>query len=219
MVARPLRQTNLIQTGQDKVNRTLISRVASLGHLSHDNTGYSGRLSRRLLGYNQMITAVQKSLRDLLEACFVSILLNGDADRDGGLDLTAIGQGLPLNTPLNAALGIAVHHYLEQLDIGPTDSDGNGAEKDGPAKSKGRDADKTAAKDPEKQKYWKHHLKTVREPSFLANATDVEGDLEKAWSMWDAVFEGVKMAQSLGLVQKKMVDEWRAVDEWLAPRR
>lgn len=166
-----------------------------------------------------MITAVQSSLRDLLEACFVSILLNGDADREGGLDLPAIGQGLPMNTPLNAALGIAVHHYLEQLDSGPTDSAVNGTENDSAAKPKGKDSDETAAKDPEKQKSWKHHLKTVREPSFLANATDVEGDLEKAWSLWDAVFEGVKMACSLGLVQKKMVDEWTAVHEWLAPRR
>lgn len=166
-----------------------------------------------------MITAVQNSLRDLLEACFVSILLNGDADREGGLDLTAIGQALPMNTPLNAALGIAVHHYLEQLDSGPTDAVVNGSENDVTAKPKGKDTDKTAAKDPEKQRYWKHHLKTVREPSFLANATDVEGDLEKAWRLWDAVFAGVKTANSLGLVQKKMLDEWTAVDEWLTPRR
>lgn len=119
-----------------------------------------------------MITTVQTSLRDLLESCFATLLLNGDAVRDGeGVDLTAIGRNLPLNTPINAALGIAVHHYLEQVDAVPERFAG----------------DEGATAEPERKERWKMHLKTYREATFLLNATDVKGDLEKAWAMWDAV--------------------------------
>ena len=190
-----------LRSGQDKLNRTLLSRVASLLHLSHHSTGYSGRLSRRLLGYNRMITAAQDSLRDLLEACFATLLLNGDTDRESpSTDLTAMGQALPFGQPLNAALGIAAHHYLEQVDNVPKDFEDSNDEE-------------------ARTRHWKHHLKTEREPGFLLNATDVEGDLEKAWSLWDAVLSGVKTANELGLVKDKMVEEWDVVNAWLASRR
>ena len=73
----------------DKRNSLLVSRVASFGALQHGSIGFTGPLSRHLLGYNSMITAVRYSLRDLAEVSLVTILLNGEADRD--VDLTELG--------------------------------------------------------------------------------------------------------------------------------
>jgi hypothetical protein len=69
-------------TETDRRNALLVSRIASLGKLKHRDIGYTGPLSRHLLGYNSMATAVRNSLRDLAEVCLTTLLLNGDADRD-----------------------------------------------------------------------------------------------------------------------------------------
>jgi hypothetical protein len=73
-----------------KRNTLLISRVASLGKLHHQSIGYTGPLSRQLLGYNSMISAVRSALRDLTEACLATLFLNGDADRNRD-DFAALG--------------------------------------------------------------------------------------------------------------------------------
>jgi hypothetical protein len=69
-------------TDIDKRNTLLVSRIASLGKLKHQDIGYTGPLSRHLLGYNSMITAIRNSLRDLTEVCVTTLMLNGDATRD-----------------------------------------------------------------------------------------------------------------------------------------
>jgi hypothetical protein len=63
-------------------NTLLIARVACLGKLEHQEIGYSGPLSRHLLGYHSMTTAVRESLRDMAEVCLVNLLFNGDVIRD-----------------------------------------------------------------------------------------------------------------------------------------
>jgi hypothetical protein len=72
-----------------KRNILLISRIACLGKFQHQEIGYTGPLSRHLLAYHSMITAVKRSLRDLAEVCLTTLLLNGDADRrrDDYIDL------------------------------------------------------------------------------------------------------------------------------------
>ncbi len=74
----------------DKRNCLLLSRIACLGKLRHNAIGFTGPLSKHLLGYNSMIAAVRRNLRDVLEMSLVTLLLNGDADREK-VDLTAIG--------------------------------------------------------------------------------------------------------------------------------
>jgi len=77
---------------QDKLNSLLLSRVACLARLSHEPIGFTGPLSRHLLGFNSMVVAVENSLRDLLEMCFVTLLLNGDAAREN-IDVRKVGLG------------------------------------------------------------------------------------------------------------------------------
>jgi len=58
--------------------------------LRHQSIGFTGPLSRHLLGYTSVTTAVQNSLRDLFDMSLATLLLNGDADRDS-IDLTDLG--------------------------------------------------------------------------------------------------------------------------------
>jgi hypothetical protein len=69
-------------TEKDKRNSLLIARVACAGKFSHKQIGYTGPLSRDLLGFHSMISAVRSSLRDLVEVCMTTLLLNGDANRE-----------------------------------------------------------------------------------------------------------------------------------------
>ena len=68
----------------------LVSRVASLGKLRHQPVGYTGPLSRHLLAYQSMTSAVHASLRDLVEMSLATMFLDGMADRerDDWMDLT-----------------------------------------------------------------------------------------------------------------------------------
>lgn len=59
-----------------------MSRVTCFGHLRHQEVGFTGPLNRNLLGYHAMISTARNSLRDLIEVCLTTLLLNGDADRD-----------------------------------------------------------------------------------------------------------------------------------------
>jgi hypothetical protein len=63
-------------------NVLLVSRVACLGKLHHREVGFTGPLSRHLLGYSSMISAIRGTLRDLLEASLANLLLSGDATRE-----------------------------------------------------------------------------------------------------------------------------------------
>ena len=60
----------------------MVSRVACIGKIRHRDIGYSGPLSRQLLSYHSLITAVRTSLRDLIEVVLATMLLSGEVDRD-----------------------------------------------------------------------------------------------------------------------------------------
>ncbi len=77
---------------EDKRYSLLISRVACLGKLRHLPCGYAGPLSRHLLGYNSTIATVRENLRNLSEISLVTLLLDGNVDRDRD-DWTDLGFG------------------------------------------------------------------------------------------------------------------------------
>lgn len=65
----------------DQRNTLLVSRVACLGSLGHKSIGYTGPLSRHLLAYHSVISAVRDCQRDLVEMCLGSLLFTGAVDR------------------------------------------------------------------------------------------------------------------------------------------
>ena len=74
----------------DMRNAMLVSRIACLGKIRHEQKPYSGTLSRHLLAYQSMTSSIRSSLRDLLEMTLVALFLEGlvDRDRDDWMDLS-----------------------------------------------------------------------------------------------------------------------------------
>lgn len=102
----------------DRRNCMLVSRVACLGRLIHQQRGYSGPLSRHLQAYHSMISAVQASMRDLVEMCVVTMFLEGSVERDRE-DWMDIALTLPFFEEDNCGLGVAVLQYLDELSSRP----------------------------------------------------------------------------------------------------
>ncbi|KAJ9637908.1 hypothetical protein H2199_007403 [Coniosporium tulheliwenetii] len=177
----------------DRRNTLIVSRIACLGKLSHAPIGYTGPLSRHLLAYHSMITAVRSSLRDLAEVSLVTMLLNGDAHRGelphGRKDYTDLGLELPFLLDNDCGLGIAVQTYLDELQKYPDPTSAEAR-----AASKGK-----APKD------------------YFPHAIDLSRDLDSAFLLWDAVYAGMKKAVEHKLVKEGSI--WDDVNKWLANRR
>jgi len=182
-----------LSAGDDIVDRNslLIARVASLLRLEHQEIGYSGPLSRDLLGFHSMTTAIRDNLRDMHEVCLVSLLFNGDVVRDRQ-DYGDLGFDLPFLLPTNSALSLAVLFYLIGLNTAPLN-----AEQSVPNA--------------------KNNFLRSAKTTLMAQAVNLEADLEKAFKLWDAVFAGLKVAVAEGLVPhgKDELDIWEAADKWL----
>ena len=139
-------------------NILLVSRVASLGRLQHKQIGFTGALSRHLLGWHSMISAVRSGLRDLLEVCLVTVLLNGDADRARN-DWTELGLGLPFLLDHGCAMGLAMNIYLNKVVELPEPKD--------------EEAHQAAKENGQR--------------SVFVHCIDFAGDIDKAFGLWDAV--------------------------------
>ncbi|KAL8683777.1 MAG: hypothetical protein Q9186_000263 [Xanthomendoza sp. 1 TL-2023] len=100
----------------DKRNCMLVSRVASLGRSIQQPRGYSGPLSRHLLAYHSIKSAVQGSMRDMLEMCMVTMFLEGCVNRERE-DWMDIALTLPLFEEDSCALGVLMLNYLDELFI------------------------------------------------------------------------------------------------------
>ncbi|KAL8815851.1 MAG: hypothetical protein Q9223_005053 [Gallowayella weberi] len=98
----------------DKRNCMLVARITSLGRLVHEPRGYSGPLSRHLLAYHSIISAVQGSMRDMLEMCTVTMFLEGCVNRERE-DWMDIALMLPLFDEESYSLGVLILHYLDEL--------------------------------------------------------------------------------------------------------
>lgn len=146
---------------QTQKNILLLSRVACLGRFRHKQIGFTGALSRQLLGYNSMIAAVRHSLRDLAEVCMVSMLLNYDASRDNRKDWYELGLKLPFLLDNDCGLGLLMNNYLYQLYRDPAGGDSISQE----MKAKAREETK----------------------AVFAHCVDADEDLDKAFRLWDAV--------------------------------
>ena len=144
----------------DKANTLLLARVACLGKLHHKDIGFTGPLSRHLLAYGCLVDAVRTNVRDLIEMSLVSLLLSGHATRDRQ-DFADIAKELPLQLPLDCALGIAMKHYLDDV---------NKAGSNGTITTEIRDqAMENGPRD------------------LFPHVVDFEADMRKAFHLWDAV--------------------------------
>lgn len=73
----------------DKRNTLLVSRVACFAGLRHKTIGFTGPLSRHLLAYTSMVSAVRGNLRNVVEMSLFGLLANYHVDRSMALDQLA----------------------------------------------------------------------------------------------------------------------------------
>ncbi|KAA8909711.1 hypothetical protein TRICI_004360 [Trichomonascus ciferrii] len=96
---------------------SLVARVGTLVGLRHNAIGFTGPLSRDLLAFHAFVTAEVQTCRWLVEAALVSLLCNEEADRTSRSDdeWTQLGLQLPFGSVPNAATGIAIKSYLDEV--------------------------------------------------------------------------------------------------------
>lgn len=155
---------------EDRTHTTLISRVASIVPINHKSIGYTGPLSRNLLGFNSFIRTLTRSLRNMVEMVLASLLMNGDVERDRE-DLTELGLKLPFIDEVSAGLGIAVKTYLDELS---------------------NESDPTSEEAKQRQK--------EKLPRMFAQAVDIVADVSLAFKVWDAMVVGVKVLREEGVL-------------------
>lgn len=103
-------------TETDKSYTLLISRIACLGTFHHKEIGFTGPLSRHLLGYHQMTSVVRGSLRDLVEVHALSMAASGVVSRQlSPMDLTTLGAELPFVEEPDLGLSLVVKSFLDEL--------------------------------------------------------------------------------------------------------
>jgi hypothetical protein len=103
-------------TETDKAYTLLISRIACLGTFRHKEIGFTGPLSRHLLGYHQMTSVVRGSLRDLVEVHALSMIASGAVYRQlGPTDFTNLGADLPFVEEPDLGLSLVVKSFLDEL--------------------------------------------------------------------------------------------------------
>lgn len=74
----------------DKASLLLVSRCATMLKLRHEANGYTGPLSKNLLAFHSLISAVRETDRDLTEAIVASMFMYGQAkkERDDGFEIS-----------------------------------------------------------------------------------------------------------------------------------
>jgi hypothetical protein len=103
-------------TETDKAYTLLISRIACLGTFRHREIGFTGPLSRHLLGYQQMTSVVRGSLRDLVEVHALSMVGSGAVSRQlNPTDYTSLGADLPFVEEPDLGLSLVVKSFLDEL--------------------------------------------------------------------------------------------------------
>lgn len=97
----------------------LVSRVACLGQIRHQQAGYSGPLSRHLLAYHCMISSVHACDRDLLEMNVIAMFLEGSVDRvrDDWTELGLRYHPLHLSEDETAAEVIIVYRSIMSIPV------------------------------------------------------------------------------------------------------
>lgn len=184
--------TGATMSDADKKYIALISRAATIGKLRHQPIGYSGPLNRQTLAFRSQISAVRKTLRDLIEVVYVNMLLNGDVDRSLAIPYGRVSLELPFINDNDCGLGLAVRTYLETLHL---------TDYVDPTKEEVRKEVK------EKGQKWFNYI-----DSF-------SGSLDTGFRIWEAIYEGVRAAGEGGMVTKDEMKEWEAAEKWLTDRR
>lgn len=164
----------------DKRSMLLVMRVLSIVPLSFKPEKWTGPLSRELLVFNSFLHATTRSMRTLLEATALNLLLRSDARRSRE-DYVDIALSLPFCQEANTGMGIlfkaygdAVCHLAGGVDVvvrsGAGTSQGSGANADE-----------------------QRHVRETKEATLgmlddaFPNVKNVRNELERGFRFWQTV--------------------------------
>ena len=184
-------------TEEDQRNTLLVSRVACLGRLRHKSIGYTGPLSRHLLAYRSIVSAVRDTQRDTLEMALCTLLLSGNADRSAvfvpGSESDASNSGsatalqrtaltsLPFLRDTDCALGIAVKHYLDELSA-PSDDEKPTNHNDTTNNSNSTSTNGTSTSNGTISASTRASIRDLGARTWFPHAVDFASDLDRAFA-------------------------------------
>lgn len=178
-----------ISSSNDNGHIALISQIASHISLHHNPVGYTGPLSRELLGYGCFVAEQTKLLRQLTEAITASLFLNGNTNRTSWSESskwTELVRQLPFVSTPNTGTGIAVKFYLQELTSASNPSDDSAA------------------------------IEAIK--SMFSQASNIRQDIYDALSFWDAFVDIIRRAPT-GLISKAFQSRVSDADIWLKSYR
>lgn len=197
----------------DKTNAMLVMRVLSIVPLNFKSESWTGPVSRSLLVFNSFLKTLSRSLRSLLEATTVNMLLKGDARRSRE-DYLEISLSLPFKSDTNTGMGIlwkgwcdACSHIGSQMGLGTREDLGGFA-------SHAVQGQEPAPMSEEK----KQSLEEVKAAvsgmldGAFGNVRDVRHELARGVRFWDVVMVATRTLHQEGSLHEDLFQQFESAN-------
>ncbi|GHJ87340.1 hypothetical protein NliqN6_3742 [Naganishia liquefaciens] len=180
----------------------LFMRSISILPLLSRNKPWSGPLSRELLVFNSFINGLSRTLRLLIEAICVQMLMSGEAKKHRD-DFPDVACGLPFQNEGNTGFGILVKVFI---DATVAYNDGEPLTADNEQTPEVQAAKESAI--------------GILEDTFITIKAP-EDELKRGFRFWDALYTAVKhIGPSSGLgITQELYHVFERTDKWLSPYR
>ncbi|KAI5481413.1 XPG I-region protein [Pseudohyphozyma bogoriensis] len=200
---------NFNGTDEDKRSMLLVMRVLSIVPLSFNPGPWTGPLSRELLVFNSFLRVTTRSMRGLLEAVAMNLLLRSDARRSRE-DYLDIALSLPFQNDTNTGMGILFKAYGDAFAgyAGGVDVICRAG------------AGTTGATEEEKATVAEARDSTFKLlDEFFPNVKNVTGELQRGLRFWQMIMLAVRSLRSYpgGAISPELAAQFEAADAWLKP--
>ncbi|KAK4050491.1 hypothetical protein OIO90_005074 [Microbotryomycetes sp. JL221] len=192
----------------DKRSMLLVMRVLSIVPLAFNAQPWTGPLSRELLVFNSFLRATTRSMRVLLEATLLNLLLRSDARR-AREDYVDIALSLPFLNEANTGMGIlfkaygdAVCHMAGGVDV---------------VLRAGTGTHGASEEDLARVKEAKTEVINELLVGAFPNVKNVPAELQRGFRFWRTAMMAVKSLSELKAIPPDLTQQFEAADAWLKP--
>ncbi|KAK4055310.1 hypothetical protein OIV83_000593 [Microbotryomycetes sp. JL201] len=193
---------------EDKRSMLLVMRVMSIVPLAFSPSPWNGPLSRELLVFNSFVKFTTRSMRVLLEATLLNLLLRSDARR-AREDYVDIALSLPFLNETNTGMGIlfkaygdAVCHMAGGVDVVLRAGTGTeGANED----------------DLRRVKEAKNDVVNELLVGAFPNVKNVPAELHRGFRFWSMAMLVVQSLKESSAVSPELAQQFETADAWLRP--
>lgn len=206
----------------------LVMRVLSIVPLNFKNEPWSGPVSRSLLVFNSFLRTLSRSLRSLLEATTVNMLLKGDARRSRE-DYLEISLSLPFKCDTNTGMGVlwkgwcdACSHIGSQMGLGTREDLGGFASHSPPpvepaqqtqsnANSNGNNNNGISEEKKQALEEVKAAVSGMLDGAF-GNVRDVRHELARGVRFWDVVMVATRTLHQEGSLHADLFQQFESAN-------